>query len=111
MLVHKRPGEEQSRVPFGILSGSIYGEAITLWDCEGSMEPSRLGWDCGSSSHLALKKSCDDTEALHYLPLQKVVLDPISSYLQYRSHSKNHLLPPQPSSSSLLSASLNGPRS
>lgn len=88
MLVHKRPGEEQSRVPFGILSGRVYGEAITLWDCEGSMEPSRLGWDCGSSSHLALKNSCDDTEALHYLPLQKVVLDPVSSYLQYRSHSK-----------------------
>jgi len=111
MLVYKCPGEAQSRVPFGILPGSVYREAITLWDCEGSLEPSRLGWHCGFSSHLALNKSCDDTEAFHYLPLEKVVLDPVASYLQYRSHSKKHPLPPQPSSSSLLSASLNGPRS
>lgn len=61
MLVPKCRGEAQLRLPVGILSGSI---GITLWDCEGSMEPSRLGWDCRISSHLALNESCDDTEAL-----------------------------------------------
>lgn len=93
MLVHNCRGEAQSLVPTGILSGSIYREAITLWGCEGSLEPSRFGWGCGFSSHPALNKSCDDTELLHYHCLEKVVLDPISSYLPYRSYSKNHLLP------------------
>lgn len=98
MLAAKCPGEAQFRLPVGVLSGSI---GITLWDCEGSMEPSRLGWDCEISSHLALNKSCDDTEALHCLPLENVVLDPISNYLQYRSHPKSHLHPPQPSDVSI----------